>query len=91
MAQITVKKGRVVPDTATIRKVAKFLATELKTDKKLAAQFKRDPRGVLGGRGLPFDVQTELLSDFGRPARISICEITCICSGCCVTSINISA
>jgi len=91
MANITVKKGRIIPDTPTIRKVAKTLAADLKKDKKLAAQFKKDPRAVLGGRGLPFDVQTELLSDFGRSTRLSICEVTCVCTGCCVTSIVINA
>jgi hypothetical protein len=64
------------PALADVRTIATRLRKDLKTNRKLAASFKRQPRLVLGALGLNEDVQNELLVEARQTA--SSCWISCI-------------
>ena len=95
--QTTVVKGILFPSNEDIKKIVSSLRRKVKTDPKIASQFKKDPRRTLGALGLNEDVQVELLRDMGvkAPALRAWCICTdccktCWCSACCVTDVGIS-
>jgi hypothetical protein len=87
---VRIVRGTLVPDAATVRKVARAIQKELKASPKLRAAFRKDPRGFLGTRGLPLDSQRELLSEAGFKfgGAGEICIFTCLTSDCCVTCVT---
>jgi len=84
MASITIDKGFVIVDTDTVRAVVAQLKTDITTDKALAARLKRDPRRVLGDRGLSKPIQDQMLKE-ERASDPNAPEGHCVCTLCCWT------
>jgi hypothetical protein len=90
--QVKISKGRLVPDIATVRKLARAIGKEVRADPKVAQQLRKNPRVFLGDRGIPIDIQKELLMDAGLSKKrlaalgynLDIC-ITASAGGCCIT------
>lgn len=82
MANANVVNGYLIPDVSDVKEVILKLKEELQNDAILAAQYKLNPRQVLGARGLCQDVQNEWLDEDEMQAD---CTGTCACSGCCVS------
>lgn len=63
-----------------------------KTNEKEVKLFKLDPNNYLENRGLNIDVRRELLQDsnFKSYAKVNWCLLTCTCTNCCITAINIT-
>ena len=92
-----VVKGILYPSDKDIKAVVASLQRKVRTDPKMAQEFKRDPRRFLAGSGLNEDVQSELLREMGMKARVKLalclctdCCRTCWCTDCCITDINIT-
>ena len=91
----TVIKGLLYPSHQDIKTIITSLQRKVKTDPKIAKQFKKDPRNTLAALGLNEDVQHELLRDMGLQSvalNICICTAcckTCWCTACCITDISI--
>jgi len=82
------------PSRKDIKTIVTSLQRKVKTDGRIAMQFRKDPRRTLAALGLNEDVQTELLRDMGlrTVARWCICTgccKTCWCTACCITNIII--
>jgi len=80
-------KGVLVPDADSVRSMLYTLGERMKTDTKLAEQFKKDPERVLGNIGLCADIQTEVLAAQGIEIPEG-CSVTCGLS-CAITNIEI--
>jgi hypothetical protein len=92
-----VVKGILYPSHEDIKAVVASLQRKVRTDPKMAQEFKKDPRRFLAGSGLNEDVQSELLREMGMKARVKLalclctdCCRTCWCTDCCITDINIT-
>jgi hypothetical protein len=81
----SVRNGFLVPSPAGARAMVKGLRTAMKSDSRLKAEFKKNPRTVLAARGFTREMQNELLIEMGKPVRVSASE-GCGCTGCCATS-----
>jgi hypothetical protein len=91
----SVINGVLSPSKADVDKIVARLQAEIKSNPKVAAQFKANPRATLGAFGLNEDVQHELLRDMGVAAAASICVFTdcihtCWFTKCYVTHIVIT-
>jgi hypothetical protein len=81
----------LIPDVRALRSLSATLKADVKKDPELAKRFAKDPRAVMGERGLSRDVQNEMLVELGRTRLIpggnpaADCVGTCGCSGCCWT------
>lgn len=92
-----VVKGVLYPSHADIKSVVSSIQRKVKANPKVAAQFKKNPRGFLASAGLNEDVQRELLSEMGMKSSKLLswcvctdCCKTCWCTACCITNVNIT-
>jgi hypothetical protein len=89
----TVNDGIIVPDSATINDVVRRFEQDMNRNPDRKALFKQQPAAYLGTLGLNGDLQREILVDAGVndvAGLLKACYITCICTSCCITSININ-
>lgn len=85
MGQATVVNGYLIPDRDDVKAVLQQLQADMKNDARLAAEYRLNPRQVLGSRGLALDVQNEWIDENDAQAG---CVSTCVCTGCCITNIG---
>jgi hypothetical protein len=86
-----VENGVLLPDSDTINQMVEQFESDMKNVPERRAYFKKNPAGYLGQMGFNGDLQREVLNDAGVEdvaALLDTCWYTCICSSCCVTSIE---
>ena len=89
------RDGQLLPEANTVRLMLKSLRLRAQKDRKLAAQWRKNPRAVLADLGISRNVQTQILIEEGIKVRVSPADNVAIancysCSGCCCTSCCIS-
>jgi hypothetical protein len=74
---LRVERASFVPDEQAVRELTKQLQQELEGDPKLRTRFGDNPREVFCERGVPLDLQRELLVASGMAGAEGDCLITC--------------
>jgi hypothetical protein len=81
---VSVEEATFVPDEDAIREFVKQLRSALENDPALRKRLEENPREVLFERGVPFDLQTELLIASGLGGGEAECGVI----SCLVTEIG---
>ncbi|MEU8547723.1 hypothetical protein [Streptomyces roseoverticillatus] len=76
---VRVDDATLIPDEDAMREFVDQLNAALEKDSALKARFKEDPGAVFGERGVPLDVQRELLEASGGLRDFEFrCSFTCV-------------
>jgi hypothetical protein len=76
---VRVDNATLLPDEDAMRELVEQLNAALENDSALKARFNEDPGAVFGERGVPLDVQRELLEASGSLGeRVFDCSFTCV-------------
>lgn len=81
--EVRIKGGFIAPSPRLARQALDQLQSDLRSDKCLQDSYLKDPRQVLGARGLGVDIQNEVLAGAGFPKQFIMgCEYTCAITNC---------
>jgi hypothetical protein len=83
--------GYLIPGKSYLDALISALRSDVTADPQLRERWDRDPRGLLGERGISLPIQNELLADSNKlsieeaEALEADCSVTCVTTSCCVT------
>lgn len=90
---IVIQNAIVGLSTEDLKEEVRQLNQLFASDAKALERFRNAPNEFLEDRGVNVDARRELLKDAGirdTSAKFSFCITTCWCTGCCITTVNIT-